>query len=143
MLARLASLVPQGVRVPPDGLGECPAGPGAYALAIRLDAPLDFARRSMAARFAPGWYAYAGSANGPGGMRARLARHFRKQKALRWHVDELTIRAAELAALAVPGGSECAIAQALLASGSFTVPLSGFGSSDCATCAAHLLAYSE
>ncbi|MCP5395844.1 MAG: GIY-YIG nuclease family protein [Sphingomonadaceae bacterium] len=110
---------------------------------LKLVEPVAFTRGKLAATLPPGTYIYAGSANGPGGMRARLRRHFRKDKALRWHVDELSVRASSMAALAIEGGSECAIVEALLASGRFTIPLPGFGSSDCKACAAHLLAYKE
>jgi len=35
----------------------------------------------------PGWYVYVGSAFGPGGLAARLARHRAVEKRLRWHID--------------------------------------------------------
>jgi Uri superfamily endonuclease len=37
----------------------------------------------------PGYYIYVGSALGPGGLRARVSRHFRKTKAKHWHIDYL------------------------------------------------------
>jgi len=107
-----------------------PREPGAYTLLIML------VRET--AEFAPGRYAYLGSARGPGGIRARCARHLRKDKALRWHVDRLTV-AGHVAALPVPEGDECALTATLLAHGA-TVPVPGFGSSDCRSCSAHLVA---
>ncbi|WP_338468594.1 DUF123 domain-containing protein [Novosphingobium sp. ZN18A2] len=88
---------------------------------------------------APGWYAYAGSAKGPGGIGARLARHFRKDKRIHWHVDRLTVAAADFAALALPDGTECAIVRGLEGTGRFAHALKGFGSSDCPRCRSHLL----
>jgi Uri superfamily endonuclease len=37
----------------------------------------------------PGYYLYVGSAFGPGGLRARVARHYRTGKAQHWHIDYL------------------------------------------------------
>jgi Uri superfamily endonuclease len=37
----------------------------------------------------PGYYSYIGSAFGPGGVRARVSRHLRKEKRKHWHIDYL------------------------------------------------------
>ncbi|WP_084384775.1 DUF123 domain-containing protein [Novosphingobium naphthalenivorans] len=113
--------------------------PGAYVLVIEPAEPVTFARKGIAATPLSGWLVYAGSARGGGGIGARLRRHFRKDKKVHWHVDELTNAAACMAALAIPGGSECEIVDRLLASGLFETALAGFGSSDCRHCEAHLL----
>lgn len=84
--------------------------------------------------FRAGRYVYTGSAKRH--LDARIARHLRQEKTLRWHVDYL---------LAVPGvrivevrrsrRSECALNRA--AGGS--IAIAGFGASDCrAGCGAHL-----
>ena len=67
---------------------------GTYALLIRLDqaANIEVGRRGTFA-FPPGYYLYLGSARGPGGLAARLGRHRRRDKTLRWHVDYLLQRA--------------------------------------------------
>lgn len=63
-------------------------------------------------RFVAGRYIYTGSARH--NFAARVARHLRQEKTLRWHIDYL---------LAAPGN----------------VPLPGFGASDCrAGCGSHL-----
>jgi len=36
-----------------------------------------------------GYYIYVGSAFGPGGVQARVSRHFRKEKRKHWHIDHL------------------------------------------------------
>lgn len=41
--------------------------------------------------FSRGFYAYVGSAKGPGGLKARIRRHLRKIKKTRWHIDYLTV----------------------------------------------------
>lgn len=34
-----------------------------------------------------GYYIYVGSAFGPGGVRARVRRHYKRDKVLHWHID--------------------------------------------------------
>jgi len=38
---------------------------------------------------APGYYVYVGSAFGPGGLRARVSRHYRRNERRHWHIDYL------------------------------------------------------
>lgn len=124
-------------------LDRCPAEPGAYTLAITLGAPLVLTIRRFAdRRLGAGLYVYAGSAHGPGGLRARIGRHLKQEKACRWHVDHLTAAAADVRALAVSEAQECELLTRLLAGGGFGVPVPGFGASDCRTCPAHLLHWS-
>ncbi|PPD46641.1 MAG: endonuclease III [Methylocystis sp.] len=112
-----------------------PAAPGAYALWLRLHAPIAVRAGKSTTMLAPGDYLYCGSANGPGGLRARLARHWRREKRAHWHVDQLTVAGDILGAFVVAGGSECALNAAL---GALPNPLPGFGSSDCRRCVSHL-----
>ncbi len=66
------------------------AAPGAYMLFIELEGALALPATSRGSRtLAPGRHAYCGSAYGPGGLRARLRRHLKREKARRWHVDHL------------------------------------------------------
>lgn len=119
-----------------------PPLPGAYALLIRLDAGLRLERpRDAQVMLQPGCYVYAGSARGPGGIAARLARHFRRPKPVHWHVDQITARASCMAALALPGQEECAIIERLTGTGRFRTACDRFGSTDCRRCRSHLLAW--
>lgn len=124
-----------------------PSGPGAYLLLIGLARPvvLDIPRFS-GLTVAPGWYAYAGNANGPGGLRARVARHLRQDmrqdKRPHWHVDHLT-SAASVAALCFPAGDECRLVGALMLATDFAVPVPGFGSTDCRRCKSHLVRWTK
>ena len=64
--------------------------PGSYILVLRNPArqPIQIGKwRSLV--FQAGFYLYTGSAFGPGGVRARLGRHLRESKSLRWHIDYL------------------------------------------------------
>lgn len=88
-----------------------------------------------------GSYLYAGSAYGGGGIAARLRRHFKKEKSVRWHIDQLSIRAAEIGAFASVDEKECRLVECLQNSGLFSHIIPGFGSSDCRRCESHLLAF--
>jgi Uri superfamily endonuclease len=118
-----------------------PGAPGAYALVIRLDR--DFSGTVGALGevvLAAGFYAYCGSANGPGGIAARVRRHLRTEKRLHWHIDYLCA-AGKITDVALwPGGDECAFVGRLAGTRGAGVPVRGFGASDCARCDAHLLA---
>ncbi|MEM0191910.1 MAG: GIY-YIG nuclease family protein [Candidatus Korarchaeum sp.] len=77
-----------------------------------------------------GILAYVGSAYGPGGLIARISRHFRKGKRLRWHVDYLTesglVEVEE--ALALPSVRERELLEVVMGFGEPLIP--GFGCSD-------------
>jgi len=87
----------------------------------------------------PGRYAYVGSGFGPGGVEARLDRHLRGDGAVHWHVDYLRRRATPVEAWLTrdPTPREHEWAAALSEMPASSVPLSGFGASDC-TCSSHL-----
>lgn len=115
------------------------ARPGTYALILRADA----VRRVRVGRLGelvlePGFYAYVGSALGPGGVSARVRRH-RRSRNVHWHVDSLRDVATlvEVWYAHDPARREHAWAEALLAQPGATCPLPGFGASDC-RCASHL-----
>ncbi|MBM3550474.1 MAG: GIY-YIG nuclease family protein [Alphaproteobacteria bacterium] len=114
---------------------SAPAAPGAYVLWLRLVSPLNVLVGKRGGALTPGDYLYCGSANGAGGLRARLARHMRKDKRTHWHVDQLALAGKILGAFVEEGANECTLNAAL---DGFPIPLPGFGSSDCRRCAAHL-----
>ena len=121
------------------------AEPGAYLLAIDLKRKLtlkfaSFSALPSAPVLMPGRYVYCGSAYGPGGLAARIARHLKRGKTVRWLVDSLTLAGRIVQTAALAGGSECALFAALHKLPGVLVPVPGFGSSDCRDCAAHLLA---
>jgi sugar fermentation stimulation protein A len=86
-------------------------------------------------RFAAGVYLYVGSAQR--NMDARLARHARRRKVRRWHIDYLSAHARMLGAIvrAGPKRLECGLARELAAR--FAQPVPRFGASDC-RCPSHL-----
>ena len=144
----LAHALRRALYVPPSPVWEpqgLPTAPGSYLLLAHLATPLPLSGRLAGQALPAGWHAYAGSARGPGGLRARLGRHLRREKRPRWHIDQLTLRADMLYALPFADSEnasappECALIARLLESGVFSPSVSGFGSSDCTTCSAHLL----
>ena len=86
----------------------------------------------------PGFYAYIGSAFGPGGVRARVSRHLRLDKPRRWHVDYLR-ECAEPVFVWISYDSEHLEhrwAQSLIDMPGMK-PIAGFGCTDC-KCLSHL-----
>jgi sugar fermentation stimulation protein A len=82
-----------------------------------------------------GFYLYVGSAQR--NLEARLARHSRRRKPLRWQIDYLSTKAPLVGALVLHGPKswECRLA-ALLAK-HYPRPIARFGASDC-RCGGHL-----
>ena len=125
----------------PDQIVGLPAVTGAYALILDVPDTLALSRpRRGRDVLSAGWYIYAGSARGPGGIRARLARHMRQDKAVHWHIDQVTARkGTRMWAAPLPDRTECDLVSDLTVSGRFVATHPGFGSSDCKHCTAHLL----
>ncbi len=92
----------------------------------------------------PGFYVYVGSALGPGGLRGRLGHHSRHSRSPHWHVDYLRPLTALREIWFSVGASrrEHLWAGVLARSTRATIPLTGFGASDCG-CAAHLFRFSQ
>jgi Uri superfamily endonuclease len=115
------------------------AEPGTYVLLLRL-------RRAQRLRigalgvfeFPPGWYVYVGSAFGPGGLAARVARHARLAKRLRWHIDYL-LPPAELYGVWAGVGwrQECELTRRIASGSTARICAERFGASDC-DCRSHL-----
>lgn len=135
----VGAALPASTIVLPGGVASAPRWKGAYALAFTLGDPVAFPWRGAEHSLPPGQYVYAGSAYGPGGIGARLGRHFRRDKKRHWHIDHLTAMADGMTAFVMEGGSECGSLARLGALPGFDHVLAGFGSSDCVTCRSHLL----
>ena len=109
---------------------------GVYVAVFLLDRPRRIAVGGLGSwPFAAGVYLYVGSAQR--GLSARLARHGRRRKPLRWHVDYLSRPARMLGAIVAPGpkAAECRLAAALARR--YPRPVPQFGSSD-GRCGGHL-----
>jgi Uri superfamily endonuclease len=115
------------------------ADPGSYALILRCDARADIrVGRLGCIGIQPGYYLYTGSAFGPGGVRARVARHCRGGGSRHWHIDYLRMVATPVSAWYshAPDNLEHRWAQALSEMDGVKA-VKGFGCSDC-RCYAHL-----
>jgi Uri superfamily endonuclease len=118
-----------------------PREKGSYLLMLNLPVTQKIrVGRLGCIRFEHGWYTYAGSAFGPGGLCARVHHHLSPAKRKHWHIDYLRAEALVLGVwIAVgPPSREHDWAAVLTRS-----PLSGrsvpdFGCSDCG-CRSHLL----
>jgi Uri superfamily endonuclease len=116
---------------------------GTYVLTLRLER-----RRRLAVGklgrfdFPPGFYAYVGSAFGPGGLPARLKHHLTSRSKPHWHIDYLR-RAARPVSLWASGEwarREHLWAEVLSQMPGVETPAPGFGSSDC-RCPTHLFRF--
>jgi Uri superfamily endonuclease len=118
-----------------------PEQAGTYVLILHLPHPatVDVGRLGSF-QFPGGWYAYVGSARGPGGLAARISRHRRPSKPLHWHVDYLRVRAHPVAVWYAVGDQkrECAWAETLSRLPGASTPAPRFGASDC-RCPTHLI----
>ena len=106
-----------------------------YQLRIRVAQPLRLAIGRLGEfDFPAGNYVYTGSARRH--FEARIARHLRAEKTLRWHIDYL-LAAAGVAVTEVvrSQAEECHLNQATAGA----MPVPGFGASDCKHgCGSHL-----
>ena len=122
------------------------ADAGVYRLWIDLRRPVTVTVGRLGAwRLAVGTYVYVGSARR--NLAARLARHRRRDKVLRWHIDYLLARPeatiCRVETRAWRAGAECRWARQTRREGG-EVAIKGFGASDCREgCGAHLLLMSR
>jgi Uri superfamily endonuclease len=118
-----------------------PKQAGTYALTLRLSRPRTISIGRLGAfSFPAGWYAYAGSARGPGGLAARVGRHLQASKTRHWHIDYLRTHAKPVVIwyTTCTQSRECRWARALSQLPGASMPAPGFGASDC-RCPAHLV----
>lgn len=111
---------------------------GCYQLLMRLDRKC---RLSIGALgdilFSPGYYIYTGRAKK--GLRARVGRHFRREKKMRWHIDYFLAGAKILQVFYYFNRiDECIINAGAKENLRGSVFIKKFGSSDCC-CPGHLI----
>lgn len=126
--------------ISPSALPTLRVGKGPYVLVLEVPTPLRLAVGQLGTfDFPKGWYAYAGSARGPGGLAARLRHHLHGAARPHWHVDYLRKGAclAEIWYGHAPEHDEHQWAASLAAMRGAGSVATGFGSSDC-FCATHL-----
>ena len=114
--------------------------PGTYVLTLRATHKQDVQiGRLGQLSVRPGFYVYIGSAFGPGGVQARVRHHAKISERPHWHIDYLR-QTAELKQVWYthdPVRREHVWAEVFTNTRGASIPLPGFGSSDC-TCVSHL-----
>ena len=90
-------------------------------------------------RVQPGFYVYLGTAFGPGGVRGRIAHHAKLSERPHWHIDFLRLHTELLEVWHAYDRvrREHQWARQIKAVRGSSMPIAGFGSSDC-SCESHL-----
>jgi len=121
---------------------------GTYTLAILVSAETRIDIGALGTRdFSGGYYAYTGTAFGRNAqsLAGRILRHLRRHdKKRRWHIDYLlaadNVKVISVVAAYTNEKMECEINQRLRDRLQASIPVRGFGSSDCRKkCGSHLL----
>src|SRR5271157_5103178 len=123
-----------------DGVGIEHARPGTYVLVLSSrSTDLIQVGRLGALQLQSGFYLYVGSALGPGGVRARLAHHLKPSCRPHWHIDYLRAHTSveEICYRLDTRRLEHVWAEHIRVTEGASVPLVGFGSTDCG-CESHL-----
>jgi Uri superfamily endonuclease len=119
--------------------------PGTYALVLEsTDEQWVEVGKLGRLQVRPGFYVYVGSAFGPGGLKARTAHHARISVRPHWHIDYLRpiCHLKEIWYSYESKRYEHRWAGALSRFERATIPLAGFGASDC-SCPSHLFRFSR
>ena len=114
--------------------------PGTYALVLSAKANgLVHVGRLGSLRLQSGFYLYVGSALGSGGIRARLTHHLKTASRPHWHIDYLRLHTTleEVWYCHDRASWEHQWARHLGTQPGVSIPLAGFGASDC-HCKSHL-----
>ena len=117
------------------------SGRGTYVLILQLEKATRIRVGKLGVfTFNPGFYAYVGSAFGSGGLGSRLGRHRKVSKPCHWHIDYLRrrCRLIDVLYMVSPVRREHDWAGVLVKTKCASVPVAGFGSSDCG-CLSHLV----
>ena len=114
-------------------MNKIPREKGVYVLCLKLDKPFKGIIGSLGLIEIPsGYYVYVGSAQGAGGLQARISRHLRKSKKKFWHIDYLLEKAKIVKiyyAITPSKKFEYLLARKMISKG-FKVLVEGFGSSE-------------
>jgi Uri superfamily endonuclease len=124
---------------------------GTYTVIILLNANSRIRVQKLGCfTFQKGFYAYTGSAlgNGSTSLKRRLARHLAEKKIKHWHIDFLLAsKNARITNVVVAESSvrkECQINNLIKNIEGATIPVAGFGASDCKqNCKSHLVYFGE
>jgi Uri superfamily endonuclease len=117
--------------------------PGTYALILSsiVKKPVRIGKLDTL-NLKQGFYVYIGSAFGPGGLKARIRHHLKNSSRPHWHIDYLAsiLKLHEIWYTYDPVRREHQWAEVHGSTRGASIPLLGFGSSDCG-CPSHLYFY--
>lgn len=116
-----------------------PKHKGSYVLVLHLDGPKSmFIGKLGKYSFKKGVYLYVGSAFGAGGLAGRLKHHLKPSKNPHWHIDyfKQSAKIIEIWHTKREDRLEHQWADILADMNDITIPVAGFGSSDC-KCRSH------
>ena len=119
--------------------------PGTYALVFRAKQKKRLIIGKLGVlKLQPGYYVYVGSAFGPGGLKARIGHHRKSSSRRHWHIDYLSEHLApdEVWYTYDFTRREHHWSEVLSHAAGASIPLPGFGSSDC-RCISHLYFFSS
>ncbi len=116
------------------------SGKGSYLLIFRLPETVIFFGKKFVT-LQGGFYFYAGSALGSGGLNARICRHLQSVKKIHWHIDLITAVSKPVMILVNHGDKsyEHDYIRELLSSEETSIPVMNFGNGDCDKCPSHLV----
>ncbi len=106
---------------------------GTYLLFIKIIDPIEITIKGKSSLLNRGYHIYIGSAFGAGGLSSRLHRHLRRKKKKHWHIDQITSsKFSEIISIGVllKQRVECELSK-IIGDIEKTVPITGFGNSDC------------
>jgi sugar fermentation stimulation protein A len=116
---------------------------GVYCLVIRMENTMQIKIGKLGTfKFPSGYYVYTGSAFN--NLKSRVARHFRRDKRKRWHIDYLLEKAEIMHVFTYKTDQrmECKLNNAIFHIPEAIEQVPKFGSSDC-KCRAHLAYFTE
>ncbi|MDX9788936.1 MAG: GIY-YIG nuclease family protein [Desulfobacterales bacterium] len=126
----------------PDQL-RLPQAKGTYVLILYASQTVDLGIGKLGIfRFASGYYAYVGSAFGPGGLVARIRHHLKLSDRPHWHIDYLRAKTQIIEIWYHTENVEHIWAEFLGLLKKAQTPVKGFGCSDC-RCSSHLFHYPD
>lgn len=124
---------------------------GVYTLVIYLNKEISLKVQKLGCfTLQKGYYAYTGSAvgNGATSLKKRVGRHLKKRKVRHWHIDFLLANknatVVNVVAAESSANRECQVNKAIMNIEAATIPVEGFGASDCKQhCKSHLICFLE
>lgn len=124
---------------------QLPKGKGTYVLFFEMKQRQTLRVGKLTeATFAPGYYAYVGSAFGPGGLHARLRHHLSVSERCHWHLDYIRPAMHFVSTWLTEDtvAREHDWAEGLQALPGSQFPVKGLGATDC-QCHSHLLRFDQ